>query len=357
MKNKAQSRTLTPRALIALVMLAGCNDTGLQKKKAQDQNQNRDVIDAHFFLPDARSLSSAQGGNSADGANGLRRTNAYQVWYKTIGRCEKIEEITFVGAYAEAKRVSLKLIPSCDYNFTIALGWSDQLASKGGDNNNAASGNRIKPFGNDLRLSSDKPTYQTEIRDVIARNCFRCHNADRALGGVDISSFNKAQRAAGGSLSAIQRGTMPKGNPESMSAEDKRLFTLWVEQGTVENEPVIDPNDPDGNNNDNNDNNNNDNNNDNNNNDNNNNDQNNNDQNNNDQNNDQDAEQPQGGGNNNIGGNGQVIQTVFLQSSLLEIRSQQFDGKDEVEITDIRLKPTPAGQQAGFTSDVRTLAP
>lgn len=329
MKHGVQSTA----AIIALAMLAGCDGSSLKKKKVQEQNQARGIIDAHFFLPDDRALASAQDGNG----NGLRRTNAYQVWYKTLGRCEKVEDNTIVGAYAEGKRVTLQLIPSCSYNLTIALGWSDQLAGNNQINSATGTGNRIKPYATAaLRLSADNPTYETEIKDVIARNCLGCHNAERSLGGVDISSFAKAQRAARGSLSAIQGGTMPRPDPAAMSAADKRLFTLWVEQGTAENEPIVDPDD--GNNNDNNDNNN---------------------DNNDNNNSDNDTpERPQTGNNNaNGGGGNNVIQTVFLQSALLEIRAEQLQGKDEVEIADIRLKPTADGQQAGFTSDVSTSAP
>lgn len=338
MKHKVLGSRMAVIAPVAWFMLTGCDSGSLKKNKAQEQNQARAVVDAHFYLPENRDLASAQGA-AGDGAS---RTNAYQVSYKTVGRCEKVEDITFVGAYEQGKKVSLNFIPTCDYNFKVALGWSDQLA--GAARASTGASNRIKPV-EALDLSRDKPTYQTEIKDVIARNCLRCHNAGNALGGIDISDFAKAERRAQGSLGAIQRGTMPKGNPASMSAEDKRLFTLWVEQGTAENEPVVDDNDDasnDDNSNDDNDNSNDDSNND----------------NSNDNDNSNQDDTPQKPGNSSaVENGGGILATIFLESSLLEIRADQLEGKDEVEITDIRLKPTPDGEQAGFTSAVSTFAP
>lgn len=319
-------------APLAWAMLAGCDSGSLKKNKAQEQNQAKAVVDAHFYLPENRDIASAQGA-SGDGAS---RTNAYQVSYKTVGRCEKMEDITFVGSYEQGKRVSLNFIPTCSYNFKVALGWSDQLAGAPSARS-TGSGNRIKPIETAaLALSDDKPTYETEIKGVISRSCLGCHNAGSPGGGIDLSDFAKARARARGSLNAIQRGSMPKGNPGAMSAADKRLFTLWVEQGTPENEPVVDPGQNDDNSNDNS--------------------------------NDNNAETPvedkpqndtpqKPGSSNNAATGGNIIPAVFLESSLLEIRADQLEGKDEVEITDIRLKPTPAGQQAGFTSAVSTLAP
>ena len=90
------------------------------------------------------------------------------------------------------------------------------------------------------------PTYQEDMRPLFKENCFKCHNADKKKGDVDLSSF-AAIMAGGSSGEIVEVGspdssllylvvtheedpTMPP--KKSRMADDKlKLIKDWIAQG------------------------------------------------------------------------------------------------------------------------------
>jgi|GEM_PF-4360170 len=81
-------------------------------------------------------------------------------------------------------------------------------------------------------------SFKLEIKPVLQKICYRCHNANNAKGGLDLTT--KAAILKGGSegqlFKAGKGGTqMPMGEPALKSSQIK-LVTRWInEGGKIEN--------------------------------------------------------------------------------------------------------------------------
>ena len=98
-------------------------------------------------------------------------------------------------------------------------------------------------------LSSEVINYQDHIRPIFQQSCFNCHNADKARGGLDLTSYRAtlaggssgdivmSQNAGGSSLLGVMDHTLePKMPPNGGKVADDqlKLVKLWIDQGLRE---------------------------------------------------------------------------------------------------------------------------
>ncbi|MFK7790163.1 MAG: c-type cytochrome domain-containing protein [Phycisphaeraceae bacterium] len=98
-------------------------------------------------------------------------------------------------------------------------------------------------------MAKDVINYQDHIRPIFQQSCFNCHNADKARGGLDLTSYRAtvaggssgdivvSQSAGESSLFGVMNHTLePKMPPNGGKvADDKlKLVKLWIDQGLRE---------------------------------------------------------------------------------------------------------------------------
>src|SRR5437867_988160 len=86
------------------------------------------------------------------------------------------------------------------------------------------------------------PLFKSEVQPVLEKNCVACHNENKKMAGLDLSSFagvmaggasgpaiapNKPERSLLWKL--IENNQMPVGG--KMSAAEKQLIRTYIEQG------------------------------------------------------------------------------------------------------------------------------
>ncbi|MCC6360218.1 MAG: hypothetical protein IT450_15850, partial [Phycisphaerales bacterium] len=98
-------------------------------------------------------------------------------------------------------------------------------------------------------VAQDKTNYNDHVRPLLARSCLNCHNADRARGGLDLSTYAGAISggssgkvlASGdlgasplfGSISHTREPKMPPNRPR-LPDDEIAVIKAWIEQGLLE---------------------------------------------------------------------------------------------------------------------------
>ena len=97
--------------------------------------------------------------------------------------------------------------------------------------------------------AKDAVNFKDHVRPILAQSCFNCHNADRARGGLDLTSYRAlmaggsggeivvSQDPDGSKLLGVMAHTMsPKMPPEGGKVGDDKLSVIrqWIEQGVRE---------------------------------------------------------------------------------------------------------------------------
>jgi len=82
-------------------------------------------------------------------------------------------------------------------------------------------------------------SYTDDIKPLLEANCLRCHSENKMGGdrngakiGVNFDTYSLAVANAKRANTRIQNGSMPPGG--GISAEERQLFQLWLEQDTPE---------------------------------------------------------------------------------------------------------------------------
>ena len=74
------------------------------------------------------------------------------------------------------------------------------------------------------------PTYTTDIRPVMAKHCFMCHNP-RVMAWADWTKYDNAFKARYKILSRVwTRRDMPPGGG-AMTDKERKLIKQWVDEG------------------------------------------------------------------------------------------------------------------------------
>lgn len=89
--------------------------------------------------------------------------------------------------------------------------------------NNGGTGDALPNSG-----SSATVDYTRDIAPIMTASCAGCHGSS---GGIDVSSKDKLQQNIDASISAIERGTMPKGDKPKVTAAQVTLLKNWKAAG------------------------------------------------------------------------------------------------------------------------------
>lgn len=296
---------LIPIFLTISFIILSCGETGETRqgptigKQTDEDLSIAKAVDVWFTLPDRED-------NKKDSSLLGDKVNSFQVWYKSDGKCSKVENSYFSGWYSDNEKITLSMQDDCDYIFNVSVGWSDETEKKSSTKSNLKNSS-TKSF-RDFDLTAENPTYDDEIEPFITKYCVKCHGSSGNNYGVDLSDYEKAKKAAQSSYNSMVRANnpMPEKNPSSVSKEQKDLFKLWVDQGAIEK--AVD---------------------------------------------DSGGDKP---GDDKPGNGDAVVKTTLLKKSFfstdsLEILSKNLKNKDSIEITNIDLKITKEGETEGFESD------
>jgi uncharacterized membrane protein len=87
------------------------------------------------------------------------------------------------------------------------------------------------------------PTYKSIYRNILVRNCIKCHSSNKSDGGLSFSTYaatmNSVQRTFPNSstlyTSVAVRNTMPKSAPGSLTTEERKAIFDWIAAGALDN--------------------------------------------------------------------------------------------------------------------------
>src|SRR5262249_6574565 len=95
--------------------------------------------------------------------------------------------------------------------------------------------------------SADRPTYNRDIRPILAENCFACHGPDKAARKADLRLDIRDEAVKAGVIvpgkpsessfiervltSDVKQLMPPKKTHKKLTAQQKQTLKRWVEQG------------------------------------------------------------------------------------------------------------------------------
>jgi hypothetical protein len=133
------------------------------------------------------------------------------------------------GTFSALATVSADTTTYQDINLNPATSYVYRVraTNSAGSSNYTANGSVTTP------AAGATNTFTYVNANIIGPNCVSCHSAAFAAGGVNLSGFNNVKNNASASLSDIQSGRMPPGQP--LSATQTSQVKAWVDSGTPNN--------------------------------------------------------------------------------------------------------------------------
>ena len=79
-------------------------------------------------------------------------------------------------------------------------------------------------------------TFQDDIQPIMEANCSfsGCHSKSSAESGYELETYSGTSAGIGGSISSIEKGSMPPSGYQEVSQQDLDKLKSWMDQGKPE---------------------------------------------------------------------------------------------------------------------------